>query len=70
MRTKKAITLVVLVFVIAFLYTTVNNSVVLSDENYAYLSDYTWNKSLDDGMAISREENKPIFVYFWAVWFV
>lgn len=68
MRTKKAITLVVLVFVIAFLYTTVNNSVVLSDENYAYLSDYQWHKSLDEGLAISREENKPVFVYFWAVW--
>lgn len=68
MRTKKAITLVVLVFIIAFLYATINNSVVLSDENYAYLSDYTWHKNLNDGLTISKEENKPVFVYFWAVW--
>lgn len=68
MRTKKAITLVVLVFIIAFLYATINNSVVLSDENYAYLSDYTWHKNLNDGLNISKEENKPVFVYFWAVW--
>ncbi|MBW6517360.1 MAG: thioredoxin family protein [ANME-2 cluster archaeon] len=68
MRTKKAITLVVLVLVIGFLYLTMNNSVVLSDENYAYLSDFQWHKNLDEGMAISREENKPVFVYFWAVW--
>lgn len=68
MRTKKAITLVVMVFVVTFVYATVHNSVVLSDEDYAYLSDYKWHKDLDEGLAISKEENKPVFVYFWAVW--
>ncbi|MCL7475465.1 MAG: thioredoxin family protein [ANME-2 cluster archaeon] len=68
MRTKKAITIVVLVFVVGFIFATINNSVVLSDENYAYLSDYTWEKNLDKGLAISKEESKPVFVYFWAVW--
>lgn len=68
MKTKKAISIMVLIFVVAFVYATVNSAVVLSDENYAYLSDYTWEKNLDKGLAAAREENKPVFVYFWAVW--
>ena len=68
MKTKKAISILGLIFVVAFIYLTVNSAVVLSDENYAYLSMYTWEKDLDKGLAIAKEENKPVFVYFWAVW--
>jgi thioredoxin-related protein len=68
MKTRKALTILVLIFVVSFLYLTIHSSVVLSDKNYAYISDYKWDKNLDNGLAIAKEENKPVFVYFWAVW--
>ncbi|MBE0523170.1 MAG: thioredoxin family protein [Methanosarcinales archaeon] len=68
MKTRKALTILVLIFVVSFLYLTIHSSVVLSDKNYAYISDYKWDKNLDNGLAIAKEENKPVFIYFWAVW--
>lgn len=68
MKTKKVISILVLIFVVFFIYASVQSSVVLSDEDYAYLSDYQWYKSLDEGMSIAKQENKPVLVYFWAVW--
>lgn len=68
MKTRKALTILVLIFVVSFLYLTIHSAVVLSDKNYAYISDYKWEKNLDNGLAIAKEENKPVFIYFWAVW--
>jgi thioredoxin-related protein len=68
MKTRKALTILMLIFVVSFIYLTIHSAVVLSDNNYTYIADYKWNKNLDNGLAIAKEENKPVFIYFWAVW--
>ncbi len=36
--------------------------------NYTYLYGLEWHRSLDKGFQIAQQENKPIAVYFWAIW--
>ncbi len=74
MRTKKLISIIVLVLIISVAYGTYNISLTdfrLTDSNYTYLAGLTWYHSaagLDKGFQEAQQENKPIVVYFWAVW--
>lgn len=74
MRTKKMQSIIVLVLIISFAYFTYDISLAnftLSDGNYSYLGGMTWYRSaagLDEGFRIAQQENKPIAVYFWAIW--
>lgn len=74
MRTKKMQSILVLVLIISFAYFTYDISLAnftLSDGNYSYLGGMTWYRSasgLDEGFRIAQQENKPIAVYFWAIW--
>ncbi len=71
MKTKKLLSILVLILIISIAYGTYNialNDFTLSDKNYSYLGNLTWNRSLDKGFQMAREENKPIAVYFWAIW--
>lgn len=71
MKTKKLMTIIVLVFLVAFAYASSNIALTtfkLSDEHNAYLGDLTWYKSLDEGLIQAQQEDKPVMVYFWAVW--
>lgn len=40
----------------------------LSDSKSAYIGGLIWHKSLKDGLDIAQKENKPVLVYFWAIW--
>lgn len=71
MKTKKLMSIIVLVLIIAFAWVSYNTSleqIRFSDKNYSYLGGMTWYRSLDKGFEIAQQENKPIVIYFWAIW--
>ncbi len=74
MKTKKLLSLLVLILIISFAYGSYNIALKqfkLSDTNYSYLAGMTWFRSssgLEKGFEIAKQENKPIAVYFWAIW--
>ncbi len=71
MRTKKLLTIIVLVLLISVAYGTYNISLSdfrLSDKNSSYLGGITWSRNLTTSFEIAQQENKPIAVYFWAIW--
>ncbi|KCZ71545.1 thiol:disulfide interchange protein [Candidatus Methanoperedens nitroreducens] len=71
MRTKKLISILVMVLIISFAYISYNISLTdfkLSDTNNTYLGGLTWSKSLDKGLQAAQQEDKPVMAYFWAVW--
>ena len=59
---------------LSFAYGSYNISLTqfrLSDPNNSYLADMTWYRSadgLEKGFQIAQQENKPVVVYFWAIW--
>ncbi len=71
MRTKKLLTIIVLVMIISLAYGTYNISLsdfTLSNETTSYLGNITWSRNLTTSFDIARQENKPIAIYFWAIW--
>jgi thioredoxin-related protein len=74
MKTKKLLTILVLILIISMAYGTYNISLSefkLSDANNSYLGGLTWYRSapgLEKGFQIAQQENKPVAVYFWAIW--
>lgn len=71
MRTKKLLTIIVLVMIISVAYGTYNISLSdfrLSDQNSSYLGGITWSRNLTASFEIAQQENKPIAIYFWAIW--
>ncbi len=74
MKTKKLLTILVLILIITMAYGTYNISLSnfkLSDANNSYLGGLTWYRSaagLEKGFQIAQQENKPVAVYFWAIW--
>jgi thioredoxin-related protein len=71
MKTKKLISVLVLILIISFAYISYSIALKdfrLSDPDYSYLGGITWHRSLDKGFEIAHQENKPILVYFWATW--
>ena len=57
-----------LVIVLLFIYYSTGAAPVISDENYTYISGLTWHNTYEAGIQDAREENKPLLVYFWAIW--
>ena len=74
MKTKKLTTIFVLILILAIAVGTYNISLSdfrLSDSNYSYLAGLTWYRSepgLEKGFEQASLENKPIAIYFWAIW--
>ncbi len=68
MKSKKVITIATLVGVLLFVHYSINAAPLISDSNYAYIANMKWYKSFDEGKAVAQKENKPMLVYFWAVW--
>lgn len=71
MKTKKLLSILVLILLIAIAYGTYNISLSdfkLSDANYSYLGGITWSRSLDASLQKAQQENKPVAIYFWAIW--
>ena len=65
---KKLLTVIALIVILIFSFAAMKNAPVLSDQKYAYLGELTWYKSFEEGLEIAEKENKPVLVYFWAVW--
>ncbi len=71
MRTKKLLSILVLILLISFAYGSYNIALKefkLSDSNYSYLAGLTWSRSLDASLQKAQAENKPVMIYFWAIW--
>lgn len=74
MRTKKLISLLVLILLLlfaSFSYQTALNYFTLSDVNSSYLGGIKFHRAaagLEEGFQIAQQENKPVLMYFWAIW--
>lgn len=71
MKTKKLLSILVLTMIIAIAWGTYYISMDkfrLSDANSSYLADMTWSRSLDKSLVLAQQENKPVLMYFWAIW--
>jgi len=71
MKTKKLTTILVLIMILAIAVGTYNISLSdfrLSDKNFSYLGGLNWSRSLDKSLLQAQQENKPVAMYFWAIW--
>jgi thioredoxin-related protein len=74
MRTKKLISIFVLVLILFFAYfsyKTALSNFTLSDKNSSYLGGIKFHRAaagLEEGFQIAQQENKPVMMYFWAIW--
>ena len=74
MKTKKLTTIFVLIMIFAIAVTTYNiarEDFTITDSNYTYIANLKWYHSasgLDKGFQEASQENKPVIVYFWAIW--
>jgi thioredoxin-related protein len=71
MKTKKLLTILVLILIISFAYGSYIIALKdfrLSDQNTSYLAGLNWSRSLDKSLLQAQQENKPVAMYFWAVW--
>ena len=74
MRTKKLVSILVLILILSFAYLSFNTAVqnfTLSDKNSSYLGGIKFHRAaagLEEGFQIAQQENKPVMMYFWAIW--
>jgi thioredoxin-related protein len=74
MRTKKLVSILVLILILSFAYfsyITALNNFTLSDETSSYLGGIKFHRAaagLEEGFQIAQQENKPVMMYFWAIW--
>lgn len=74
MKTKKLTTIFVLIMILGIAIGTYNISMKdfrLTDANYSYIAELKWYHSaegLEKGFQEASLENKPVIVYFWAIW--
>jgi len=74
MKTKKLLSIFVLVLILSFAYfsyKTALNNFTLSDKNNSYLGGIKFHRAaegLAEGFQIAQQENKPVMMYFWAIW--
>ncbi len=74
MRTKKLVSMVVMLLILIFAYFSYNTALsnfTLSDKNNSYLGGIKFHRAaagLEEGFQLAQEQNKPVMVYFWAIW--
>lgn len=68
MKPRKIMTIAFLALALLFVQYSTTNAPKISDENYTYISDLKWYKTIDEGLQVAKEQNKPAMVYFWAIW--
>ncbi len=74
MRTKKLISILVLVLIISFAYfsyETALTNFTLSNNTSSFLGGIQFHRAasgLEESFQIAQQENKPIMMYFWAIW--
>ncbi len=68
MHPKKTITILVAIGLLLFVYYSMSVAPVISDEKYTYISGLTWYNTFEEGQKVALEQDKPMLVYFWAIW--
>ncbi|CAG1004689.1 MAG: thioredoxin family protein [Candidatus Methanoperedens sp.] len=74
MRTKKLLSILVLALILSFAYFSYITSLknfTLSDKNASYLGGIKFHRAasgLEESFQIAQQENKPVMMYFWAIW--
>jgi len=74
MRTKKLLSIFILALILSFAYfsyQTALNNFTLSDKNNSYLGGIKFRRAaegLEESFQIAQQENKPVMMYFWAIW--
>jgi thioredoxin-related protein len=68
MEHRKAILIAFLTVMLLFVYYAINAAPLITDEDYTYLGDLRWYKTYENGSAVAKELNKPMFLYFWTIW--
>lgn len=68
MKPKKIMTLAFLVAALLFAWYSLASAPLISDESYTYISGLRWYKTVDEGLQVAKQQNKPALVYFWAIW--
>jgi thioredoxin-related protein len=74
MRTKKLLSILVLALILSFAYfsyVTALKNFTLSDKNASYLGGIKFHRAasgLEESFQIAQKENKPVMMYFWAIW--
>jgi|TARA_B100000959_G_C14767097_1_gene535908 thioredoxin-related protein len=68
MHSNKFITLIIFSIILFFVYYSINSAPNVSDEKYTYLGSLTWYNQYDDAVEVSLGEDKPMLIYFWAIW--
>lgn len=68
MNPRKTITILLAITILLFVYYSVNASPIISDSNYTYISSLKWHNTFEAGQKDAIEQDKPMLVYFWAIW--
>ena len=68
MKVKNILTIIAFLSVASMVFYTVNVVPLISDSEYTYISGFKWYNSYEEGAVVAKELNKPMLVYFWAIW--
>lgn len=68
MHPRKTITILLAIGLLLFVYYSMSVAPVISDEKYTYISGLVWYNSFEEGQKVALEQDKPMLVYFWAIW--
>lgn len=68
MKPKKIMTIAFLAVALFFVSYSLIAAPLISDKNYTYISGLSWYKTVNEGLSVAKEQNKPILVYFWTEW--
>lgn len=68
MKSEKLLTLTAFATLLLFVYYSMNAAPLISDEEYTYIGGLKWYNTFEEGQREAFEKNKPIFIYFWAIW--
>lgn len=65
---KKILISLTTVGALFFVFYSATSSPVISDQRYTYLGGMEFYNSYEEGLKVAQKEDKPIFMYFWAIW--
>lgn len=72
MKNKNILIILVLILIIIFFayiyYMPLRSYPNPPPSENTYIADLEWYHSLDKGFQMAQQENKPIAMYFWAIW--
>lgn len=67
-KVRRILTIAFLILVFFFLAYSAKATPVVKDKDYTYIGNLKWYNDYETGLKVAQEQNKPIFMYFWAIW--